>query len=126
MLISGLSAVKHPTFSGQYRWLPLLDFERLTMAGSTEQHCLVDVGLSLGFVAFVAGSSEADGDSRLIVAAIEPRDNSHVRAACLRELLSDRTTHTARAACGPPGRGSPRLTPLISSHEMRCSRGYRV
>ena len=75
---------------GQYRWTTLLDFEWLAMAGSTAQLCLVDVGLPRGFVAFVRESSEADEDSRLIVAAIAPRDNGQVLAACVRDLLSDR------------------------------------
>jgi hypothetical protein len=74
----------------QYRWTTLFDFEWLAMPGSTAKLCLVDVGLPRVFVAFVRESSEADEDSRLIVAAIEPRDNSHVLATCVRDLLSDR------------------------------------
>lgn len=74
----------------QYSWTTLLDFEWLAMPGSTAQLCLVDVGLPRGFVVFVRESSEADDDSRLIVAAIEPRDSAQVLAACVRDLLSDR------------------------------------
>lgn len=74
----------------QYRWTTLLDFEWLAMAGSTAQLCLVDVGLPRGFVAFIREITEADEDSRLIVAAIEPRDSGQVLAACVRDLLSDR------------------------------------
>jgi hypothetical protein len=74
----------------QHRWTTLLDFEWLAMAGSTAQLCLVDVGLPRSFVAFVRESSEANDDTRLIVAAIEPRDNGQVLAACVRDLLSDK------------------------------------
>ena len=73
----------------QYRWTTLLDFEWLAMAGSTAQLCLVDVGLPRGFVAFIRESLEADDDSRLILAAIEPKDSSAALAACVCDLLSD-------------------------------------
>ena len=75
---------------GQYRWTTLLDFEWLAMAGSTAELCLVDVGLPRGFVAFVGERIEATDDARLIVAAIEPRDNAEVLTACVSDLLWDK------------------------------------
>src|SRR5215472_16546001 len=109
------------TLWGRHPWTTLLDLDWSHMCGSTAALRLVDAGLPQGFVAFCTEPIEEGDDTRLLVAAIEPRENRHVVAACIYDLRQDNASLTS-----PPARAGPQCRHWTLSSARASSEGGMV